>query len=675
MINFNQFGKSSLNKESSPVASSPVALEPVKKNNINFNQFGKSSTYTPVAKTTEDGGGSILKSLITAPATIVARPFQLAAEAIIPGDNTEAIDKFSREKLGGIVAPVPKNYSDVKKDTGRAIQTVALGTGAPLAGGAAFGLGSSLEQGNDLLSTQTAFNTVLGAGLGKLTDLVGKPLFNSAGKVIGKITPQALNDVASKGANAITEFAKNHELLGGAAKPISEKISTGMQSIDDKAGKLFTGAKEKVSSAVKSQYPDIKTNAQKYYEKKDVEQLFSPIKDPKGIYKEARGIYDKAKTNKIDLEKTASENKIYANDLIDNGVWNTEGTEKALRQETSIEGHDLLRPALAEAEAGVRRIPISEIRDTMVQNVKKIPTSKITDAERQKLVENISKEYADDSAAALQHPDGYSLTDLHDAKLNTSGNVVYSKIIKPNVQEKLSNTYYKQQSSVFKKLLEDTAPKEIGVDAFNKKLQDRFTLADYLASLHGKKVPRTLFQNTLKKGAQLVGGGLGGGTGNVYGMFGGYQLGGMFMDTFMNMSNPVKSAFLKSISKTQPEAFNAIREYIGDQQFNRLMKNRAQLPAGSKIDSNLQNLKDEFGAIPMGPKRMTPSNKIANDVIQNKNRLFNTGQLPAPSERMITPNTQGTPNILGRPYTAGGESERIGGMSQKIGAYYPKKKK
>ena len=60
------------------------------------------------------GFGGFVKSLVSAPATIVARPFQ--AIAALGGVSQETLDKFSKEKLGGFVAPVPKSGSDVVKD-------------------------------------------------------------------------------------------------------------------------------------------------------------------------------------------------------------------------------------------------------------------------------------------------------------------------------------------------------------------------------------------------------------------------------------------------------------------------------------------------------------------------------------------------------------------------------
>ena len=39
--------------------------------------------------------------------------------------------------------------------------------------------------------------------------------------------------------------------------------------------------------------------------------------------------------------------------------------------------------------------------------------------------------------------------------------------------------------------------------------------------------------------------------------------------------------------------------------------------------------------------------------------------LPAPSERIITPNTQGTPNRISNLYKAGGDIGEVGGIRQR----------
>lgn len=227
-------------------------------------QFGgtsvspSSEVITPSPSPKENsasGVGGFVKGLVRAPLTMLARPIQAAAELL--GAKAEDVNKYD---LGGLVAPVPQNFSDVGKDVGRGVQTAALGLG-PVSGGALFGAGNSLEQGNDLLSTQTAFQTVLGAGAGKVLDLVGKPLLDTAGKMIGRITPKTLEDVASKGANAISDFATRHKIL---PDNVSEVINTGAGKAEAIANKPFelanTGVK-KLGNVIKEQYPNNPTQA------------------------------------------------------------------------------------------------------------------------------------------------------------------------------------------------------------------------------------------------------------------------------------------------------------------------------------------------------------------------------------------------------------------------------
>lgn len=681
-------------------------------------------TPQPENKSFLQKAGDLGKSLVTAPATIVARPFQ-AVEAIGQAiqdkpkldqfyKDTEALNKegdallaeykqikaqggdttdikrriqehtdrilattsaidptLKREptlfKGSSIVAPVPKNMGDVKKDVGRAVQTVALGTGAPIAGGAAFGLGSSLEQGNDLFSTQTLFNTVLGAGAGKVLDLVGKPLLNAAGKVVGTITPQVLKDVAAGGADAITKFAVNHELLGGVAKPLSEKIATGFQAVDENAGKLFKGTGSKVKDVISSQYPGLsKSNLQDRYTRIEQENFAKPTTEPKGTYKVATEIYNDAKAQGTDLGKVATDNKISHQSIINGNNYDTLDTANSLRNDAMKTSHDLIRPALAAAEPGVQRVPISTIRNDMLSSVDKIPKSQITDAERATIKDRINKEYGDNSAAAIAHPDGYTLTDLHDSKIATSTNANFRTT---SFDDSVKSKQYKQESATFRKLLEDNAPAELNIKKFNEAIQQKFQLADYLEKLHGKKVPMGVVAKAVDLFGKVAGASVGSHVGGGLGGVAGYHLGGVLFDSFENLSNPLKKYYLSTIEKSQPEVFAAFKQYLGDQETARLM--RLKLPApNSSIAPDLMKKQNLFGGVEMGytPK---PVNKLENDLTQNLRIFKNSPQLPAPELRLITPNNiMGTPNVLGRPYTAGGEPEAIGGMRQRIGSLY-----
>ena len=263
----------------------------------------KSWRDAPAPETSTNQGstlGNFAKSVVSAPATMLARPVQ-AAQSLgqTLGSNQSELTKISSQgtqlqqelqkhimtdkaagkdtshaemvlkniqntpdyasqeqsnqanyqpSAGGIVAEAPKNMADVKKDVGRGIQTVALGAG-PVAGGAAFGLGNSLEQGNDLLSVPTAFNTVLGAVGGKILETVGKPVFNAAGKVIGKVTPEFLQNLASKGSSAITDFAEAHGIMPEKASGLINKTVTGVEdAINNPINAVKDGINNKVSS-------------------------------------------------------------------------------------------------------------------------------------------------------------------------------------------------------------------------------------------------------------------------------------------------------------------------------------------------------------------------------------------------------------------------------------------
>ena len=195
-----------------------------------------------------------IKGIVSPVATMVARPVEAATElgAYALGGNEAlantdtALNEFAKNQLGGYVAPTPQNAADVGKDIGRGTETVALGLG-PVAGGATYGAGQSVEQGNSPLSYQTAVDTALGAAGGKLLDTVGRPIFNVAGKVVGKVTPQYLQDLAGKGTQAIQDFAAQHEILpeplSSGVNATADKIQNVGQKVSDTVDMPFNAAK------------------------------------------------------------------------------------------------------------------------------------------------------------------------------------------------------------------------------------------------------------------------------------------------------------------------------------------------------------------------------------------------------------------------------------------------
>jgi len=682
-------------------------------------QFG--ATDTSVAQTSPEtaqngdlSAGNFVKGLVSAPATMIARPFQAVQSAVqlagmdISGNEAKAkalndealrlalslrttpeadkpairarvqeiqnqVSEISNKLSEGtnwqpysnsVIAEAPKTYRDVKKDVGRGVQTVALGMGSPLSAGAAFGFGSSLEQGNDVFSMNTLTSTLLGMGLGKAIDLVGKPLFNAAGKVIGTITPKVLKDIADKGSGAVSNFMKQHELLGGIAKPLSQKIKSGAETFDKKinqtASSLWKGAK----SSISNQYPTAGKDIAKYYEKTEMDKLMKPVTEPGSTFNKASEVEKQAKARGIDVKKVAADNKIYISDHISDGKYNTADVAEALSDDAVSGGATVFRPALAEAENGVQRIPISEVRQKIVNKISNIPDKVLSPEQKLSFVKKVTKEYSDASVTAARYRDGYSLTNLYDSKLQTSSGLY--KTPKGGGAQSISDTLTAQQkkieSDVFKDLLIKNAPKELKIDAYFKAQEGKFTLANYLKTLDGKKAIQSLFQRGVRKTSQLSGATLGAQTAGPFGMFSGYQFGGIMADTFSQASNPVKVSFLKSIGKTAPEIYGIMRQYVTEQEAARLM--RPLLPSGSKFDAALQKVKNEWGAIEMGAP-YTPANTFGNDFTQNQMILNNTKQLPAPGQRTILPNTQGTPNPVIAPYGPGGNQGEVGGIRQR----------
>ncbi len=316
-IDFNKFGKSSV--ASQPVKTpsfststpSPQPVQSTAKSGVDFNKFGKSSGQ-PVPVATVEKKDGFVKGLVKAPITTIARPFQAAAvgaASLFGGEGAadrtaNRLDDFSQNRLGGFVAPIPRAAGDVKQDFGRAAQTVAFGAPGVASGGALFGAGSSLEGGNDLFSVDTAFQTALGGVGGKVLGLVGKPLMDVTGKVVGKITPQVLKDVASRGSAAISEFAKTHNILPGTVgKTVSPVTST--------LGKTTENILNRADSAISKPFDIAKKAMQKTESQteKKIGELYSKAVRPSSAGKTSQGQADRYDKKAIDAIKTINENK------------------------------------------------------------------------------------------------------------------------------------------------------------------------------------------------------------------------------------------------------------------------------------------------------------------------------------------------------------------------------
>lgn len=181
------------------------------------------------------GAGDFLKGLVSPTATMLARPIQAGAELL--GASSEDVDKVTKNVTGGLVAPVPQNTSDVKKDVGRGVETAALGL-APVAGGALYGAGNSVEQGNNVLSGKTALGAGLGGLLGGATELASPFI----AKGVSAITPKFVKEAGAKVgqtlapvADAVGNFAKNTKILPDS---VSGAINKGANFLNEAPGMI-----------------------------------------------------------------------------------------------------------------------------------------------------------------------------------------------------------------------------------------------------------------------------------------------------------------------------------------------------------------------------------------------------------------------------------------------------
>lgn len=583
-IDFNKFGKSQQAGGSgtssavmdAPEATSTPAPAPTS-SGIDFNKFGKSGQQTVQAKIPKEGGGalaSFAKNLFSMPATMVARPVQataaLGAKALGVDLSNEQIDTATKKIpiLGGLIAPTPNNLSDVKKDVGRAAGTVALGL-SPIAGGALFGAGSSLEQGGDLLSAETALNSVMGGVLGgagaKLmaSKWVGRPIMNASGKVVGTITPTFIKNLASRGAGAVTEFAATHNLPGIpgigniTAKP-SAMLQKGAQAIDDTINtgisKVATGAK----NVLKEQYPQF--DLVKHYQTKNKSDFLRPTTVNDSRYSKASSVYDEAKKRNINLEDVATDEGIIVDRLAEGGKYNSEDTVEAIRQRNYKAGQERLRPALKMAEGETRRVPVSELREKMLSRIDDIPTTDLNAEDKAWMKNRVKQRYSDTSASARDYKNGYSLTDLHDNRIvaQKNGKYKFDGSHLENRPAKLS----RYEGQVFADTLDELVPKDLPVSDYRFELEKRFRLADYLEQLHGRKVPEGMTKKAVRLFGRAVTATVGGKVGGFPGSILGAQYGDIVFNTFDALPNPAKMKILSSVAVEDPKVFRELTDYI-----------------------------------------------------------------------------------------------------------------
>ena len=180
---------------------------------------------------------SVYKAIAEPIANIVARPFQ-AATSLIQGEKYQPQERdILGLKITNPALEAQRGASSreiLQKEAGRGLQTVALGLG-PVSGGATYGLGTSLEKGNELISAPTAAYTAGGAAFGKVAKVVGPKILEPILKRVPKPIQEAVGGAIEK----VEDVMKKRKILPSG---VSKIINQTAESLERRANIPFDKA-------------------------------------------------------------------------------------------------------------------------------------------------------------------------------------------------------------------------------------------------------------------------------------------------------------------------------------------------------------------------------------------------------------------------------------------------
>lgn len=401
-----------------------------------------------------------------------------------------------------------------------------------------------------------------------------KPLLTRLGTQIGTGaaiggTGGAINAYSKgEGAGGIATGAAQGAVTGGLIGGASELATTGlMNSLNHIQDSVYGTAEQqaaKLAEQHSAQFDSV------------VNDWIKPSTINKPSYKAAANIV----SNNPEVGETLTKLGVNPYSHVENGVYDTKDIQQSIIDNAGKKSGEMLRPALRLADASTAPIPATDILTTalksmennsgMTPTIKKDVTEKITS-----MVNDIQQEY----------PKGLTLENQLDEKINHDANGGYNPI-KSNSD---NNTAIANRSiaNAFRTTLEQNAPKDIGITAFNKELTKWYTAADYLGALNDKKAPVSVLQSAIRYGSKIIGAKTAGlvGGGDIVGELVGYHVGGQLESLIENMTNKTRGAFLEDIkSKTTPEAFQKVEAYIKSVKQN--ASTNLKLPEGAPLGTS-----------------------------------------------------------------------------------------
>lgn len=416
-----------------------------------------------------------------------------------------------------------------------------LGWASKAFGGAVKAIGGVVDKVADY--TTKPLGTFLGS---KAREAVGgenvDKVVNSPGvQNVVKIGTELANDPAVKeGVGAVGNVAD----LGGTLAAVSG-VGEGFGKLSESVKQLAQNLADNAAAGAKDR---ALASAQAGWEK--------PIDIPGHVKATDIATHAEDMGNHIPETLAKSGVGVDANVAPDGKTYATDETAAQMRADAGKASREMLRPSLQQADAGVPKTPVQAIVDRSIADIKTSKGMTPDDIEAQ-----ISNAQAKGEALARKYPDGMSLTDMHDEKINYNSNRYNPLGTRGDNNAAAADRSFGRSLG---RTVEEKAPAGIPVKEFNAELQKQYQAADYLEALNGKRVPQSVLSklaNTIGKwtGAR-IGSSLGGG---LLGGVAGYHIGGMVESLLEGIPREMRASVFNTLETSNPEAFNAIKDYMG----------------------------------------------------------------------------------------------------------------
>lgn len=284
-----------------------------------------------------------------------------------------------------------------------------------------------------------------------------------------------------------------------------------------------------------------------------------PSDTPKASYKKATEIFDNAADGGNDISERLIKQGILPSENITGKNFDTLEAASNIRDDNATASSQMLRPLLQKASPGVEYVPIDDVmqgvKDSVGESKYILPEDKV------KILNRIENEIQ--PALETKYPDGMSLVNLHDEKILRDMNAGYKW--NATLEDNLKAQTNKQIADSLRNTLEEVAPPNIPVSAFNEELKRNYQMADYLEALNNKPVPKTMMGRLGNLGGKIAGLAtaqhLGGG---ILTDVVGYHAGGMIENMLSNLPGEARDMFLQGLQEENPEAFKLVAQAMKD---------------------------------------------------------------------------------------------------------------